>query len=157
MGKPWGRVMFRQVTRIVCLAFLLPLANAGSPALAQDAFFKGREIKLIVGTGAGGGYNAYARLVARYLPKYIPGQPTFVVQTMPGASGVKAVNYLYAAAPKDGSVISTFNNSMAVYQALGQPGIQFKNQNLEKIHVFKGVESHYKFCGRFPGGNPGGD
>jgi tripartite-type tricarboxylate transporter receptor subunit TctC len=95
---------------------MLPVLLAGTPAFADDAFFKGREIKLIVGTGAGGGYDAYARLVARFLPKHMPGNPTFVVQTMSGASGVKAVNYLYSAAPKDGSVIATFNNSMAVYQ-----------------------------------------
>lgn len=114
---------------------MVPALLAGSPALAQDAaaFFQSREVKLIVGTGAGGGYDTYARLVARFLPKHLPGNPTFVVQTMPGASGVKAVNYLYAAAPKDGSVISTFNNSMAVYQALGQPGAQFKSEEFSWI------------------------
>jgi tripartite-type tricarboxylate transporter receptor subunit TctC len=120
----------------LCLsAVLLPALLAGSVARSQDAtgFFKGRELRLIVGTGAGGGYDAYARVVARFLPKHIAGNPTIIVQTMPGASGVKAVNYLYAAAPKDGSVIATFNNSMAVYQALGQPGIQFKCEELSWI------------------------
>lgn len=125
--------MFRPAVALSISTLMLPALLAGTPALADEAFFKGREIKLIVGTGAGGGYDAYARLVARYLPKHLPGAPTFVVQTMPGASGVKAVNYLYSAAPKDGSVISTFNNSMAVYQSLGQPGIQFKCEELSWI------------------------
>lgn len=111
---------------------LLVAAVAGfsSSATAQDSFYAGREVRLIVGTGAGGGYDTYARLVARYLGNHIPGNPTFVVSSMPGASGVKAVNYLYSAAPKDGSVIATFNNSMPVYQAIGQPGIQFKSEEL---------------------------
>lgn len=121
-------------------AVVLLIGNIGgalgsNPAAGQDAaaFYKGREVKLIVGTGAGGGYDTYARLVARFLPKHMPGNPIFVVQTMPGASGVKAVNYLYGAAPKDGSVIATFNNAMPFYQAVGQPGIQFKCEELSWI------------------------
>lgn len=125
--------MFHKTTAFHGLAVLLPALLATAPALGDDGFFKGREVKLIVGTGAGGGYDTYARLVARYLPKHMPGNPTIVVQTMPGASGVKAVNYLYSAAPKDGSVIATFNNSMAFYQTIGQPGIQFKCQELSWI------------------------
>ena len=109
------------------------LACVSTVALAQDNFFAGREVRLIVGTGTGGGYDTYARLVARYLGGHIPGNPTFVVSAMPGASGVKAVNYLYSAAPKDGSVIATFNNAMPVYQAVGQPGIQFKCEELSWI------------------------
>jgi tripartite-type tricarboxylate transporter receptor subunit TctC len=65
--------------------------------------------------------------------RYVPGNPTFVVQNMPGASGSKAVNYLYSVAPKDGSVLSIFNNSMPVYQALRQPGIQFSTEKLSWI------------------------
>jgi tripartite-type tricarboxylate transporter receptor subunit TctC len=106
------------------------LTCVSTAAAAQDSFFAGREVRLIVGTGAGGGYDTYARLVARYLGDHIPGNPSFVVSTMPGASGVKAVNYLYSTAPKDGSVIATFNNAMPVYQAVGQPGIQFKCEEL---------------------------
>jgi tripartite-type tricarboxylate transporter receptor subunit TctC len=138
-GDPFDGAPREDLMRVKAAVFLsfvmVPALLAGSPALAQNAaaFFKGREVKLIVGTGAGGGYDTYARLTARFLPKHMPGNPLFVVQTMPGASGVKAVNYLYAAAPKDGSVIATFNNSMAVYQALGQPGIQFKCEELSWI------------------------
>lgn len=106
-------------------------ATLAVPAAAQDRdFFRGKEIKVIVGTGAGGGYDAYARLVTRHLGRHIPGDPSFVVQHMPGASGIKAVNYLYSVAPKDGTMFSTFNNSMPVYQAIGQAGIQFKTEEL---------------------------
>ncbi|MGE5537734.1 MAG: Bug family tripartite tricarboxylate transporter substrate binding protein [Gemmatimonas sp.] len=106
------------------------------PAAAADAvetFFNGREIRLVVGTGSGGGYDAYARLVARFMGKYVPGTPTIVVQNMPGASGIKAVNFLYSVAPKDGTALATFNNSMPVYQAIGQTGVQFKTESLSWV------------------------
>lgn len=111
---------------------LLAAAITAAPiaAMAEDSFFAGREVRIIVGTGTGGGYDTYGRLVARFLGSHIPGKPTFVVQSMPGASGIKAVNYLYSVAPKDGSVFAIFNNSMPVYQAIGQPGVQFKCEEL---------------------------
>ena len=95
--------------------------------------YHGREIKVIVGTGAGGGYDTYARLLTRHLGKHIPGSPNFIVQHMPGASGIKAVNFLYSVAHKDGATFATFNNSMPVYQAVNQPGIQFKTEELTWI------------------------
>lgn len=114
-------------------ATAVALACLATEAVAQDSFYAGREVRIIVGTGAGGGYDTYGRLVARYLGTHIPGNPSFVVQSMPGASGIKAVNYLYSVAPKDGTVISIFNNSMPVYQATSQPGIQFKCEELSWI------------------------
>ena len=96
-------------------------------------YFAGKTIRIIVGTGSGGGYDGAARLTARYLGKYIPGNPAFVVENMPGASGIKATNYLYAAAPKDGTVIATVNNSMPVYQAIGQEGVRFQAEDLNWI------------------------
>ena len=84
-----------------------------------------------MGTGSGGGYDGAARLTARYLGKYIPGNPSFVVENMPGASGIKATNFLYAAAPKDGTVIATVNNSMPVYQAIGQHGRALQGRRTE--------------------------
>src|SRR5439155_21761948 len=75
----------------------------------------------------------YARLVARHLGRHIPGHPGFVVETMPGASGIRALNHLYAAAPSDGTVIATFNSAIPFYQAVGQPGIRFKSEALSWI------------------------
>jgi tripartite-type tricarboxylate transporter receptor subunit TctC len=112
------------------LAGLLPV----HPGAAQDAnFFAGKQIRIIVGTGSGGGYDGAARLTARYLGKYIPGNPTFVVENMPGASGIKATNYLYDTAPKDGTVLATVNNSIPFYQAINQPGVRFKAEELSWI------------------------
>jgi tripartite-type tricarboxylate transporter receptor subunit TctC len=114
------------------------LAYFSPVAAAQDAggFFAGRQIRIIVGTGAGRGYDTYARLVARHLGKHVAGHPNFVVENMPGASGIRAINYLYGAAPSDGTVIATFNNAIPFYQAVGQPGIRFKAEELSWIGSF---------------------
>lgn len=120
----------RRLGKVLCLAALVA-SGFGEVARAQEpAFYAGKQIRLIVGTGVGGGYDAYARLVARFMGKYIPGEPTLVVQTMPGASGATAVSYLYANAPRDGLVIATFNSAMPFYQAIGQPGTRFKSEDL---------------------------
>jgi tripartite-type tricarboxylate transporter receptor subunit TctC len=122
--------MIRRISS--ALVVTLALLAAGGPLAAQD-FFAGKQIRIIVGTGAGGGYDTYARLVARHLGQFIPGNPTFVVENLPGASGIKAVNYLYGVAPKDGTVLATFNNAIPLYQATGQPGITFKSEELSWI------------------------
>jgi tripartite-type tricarboxylate transporter receptor subunit TctC len=100
-------------------------------AAVADDFFAGKRISVIVGTSAGGGYDGYARLFAGHASRHIPGQPTIIVQNMPGASGIKAVNYLNETAPRDGTVIGTFNNAMPLYQILGSKGIRF---NVEDFH-----------------------
>jgi tripartite-type tricarboxylate transporter receptor subunit TctC len=89
---------------------VLALAALAAPAGAEsvEEFYKGRVVNLVVGQTPGGGYDLTARVVARYLGKHIPGDPTVVVQNMPGAGAIKAANYLYAIAPKNGSVISLF-------------------------------------------------
>lgn len=122
-----------RISSALCFAAVLA-AGINGGAAAQDAnFYAGKQVRLIVGTGVGGGYDAYARLVARFMPKYIPGEPTIIVQSMPGASGATAVSYLYAQAPRDGLVIATFNSAMPFYQAIGQPGTRFKSDELSWI------------------------
>ena len=76
---------------------------------AEDEFFKGRTVTLVVGYSAGGGYDQYARLLARHLGSAIPGNPGVLVQNMPGAASLTAVRYLDASAPRDGTVITTFD------------------------------------------------
>jgi len=119
----------------ILFAALLGLLPSSHSSQAQDAgnFFAGKQIRIIVGTGAGGGYDTYARLVARHLGQFIPGNPSFAVENMPGASGIKAVNFLYSTAPKDGTVLATFNNAIPLYQATGQQGIAFKSEELSWI------------------------
>jgi tripartite-type tricarboxylate transporter receptor subunit TctC len=98
----------------------LRLATAGAlllsfPALAAEdpeAFYKGKQIHLIASTDPGGLYDIYGRLFAPFLADHIPGHPTIVVQNMPGAGGLKMVNYIYNTAPKDGTVIGATHSSI---------------------------------------------
>jgi tripartite-type tricarboxylate transporter receptor subunit TctC len=95
------------LNRIVCAAALLTIA-AAAPSAAQDAvaqFYRGKQMEIIVGSSAGGGYDTYARLLSRHMGKHIPGNPGFVVQNMPGAGGNKAAGFVYGVAPQDGTVI----------------------------------------------------
>ena len=98
------------------------------PALAQpsvESFYKGRVVELVVGTLPGGGYDLYGRLIARYLGRHIPGQPTVIVRNMPGAGHLRMANWLYNAAPRDGSVLATTPQSIAIEQLLGTDGVQY--------------------------------
>jgi tripartite-type tricarboxylate transporter receptor subunit TctC len=81
-------------------------------------FYKGRTVTLIVGYGPGGGYDLFARLLARHLGRYIPGNPTIVVQNMPGAGSLRATNYLYTVAPRDGATIGSFARDMPLLAIL---------------------------------------
>src|SRR5437879_3853177 len=106
----------RYVTAIgVALALLAP------SAFAED-FYKGKQIRLLVGSDAGGGYDAWARLMARYWPDYIPGNPTFIVQNMPGASSLTAINYVANSVPKDGTVIAAVQNQIGYEPLLDLSG-----------------------------------
>ena len=98
----------------VALAVALNAAAVPAGAAGVGDFYKGRTVSLVIGYRVGGGYDLYAREVARYLGKHIPGNPTVVPQNMPGAGSLKSVMYLYAAAAKDGSVIGTFGRTEAV-------------------------------------------
>ena len=95
------------------------------PASAQTPFFKDKTITVVTSTGAGGTYDITARAVARYMPKYIPGQPTMVVQNMPGGGNVLATNHMFNIAPKDGTAIATLHTAMPLHQALGGQGVRF--------------------------------
>ena len=85
---------------------LAALALGASPAVAQEPFYKGKTINIMVGFGPGGGYDLYARLLARVLGNHIPGVPNVVVQNMTGAGGVRAANHVFTAAPKDGLTVA---------------------------------------------------
>ena len=98
----------------VAAAILALTAVAG--AAGVDDFYKGpgRNISLIIGYSVGGGYDAYARLLARFLGKHVPGEPSIIPQQMTGAGSLRAANYIYTVAPKDGSVFGTFSRSMGI-------------------------------------------
>src|SRR5215468_8953284 len=108
------------------LAALVAIVIAPSPAAAQADFYKGRTIELIVSTGVGGGLDANARVVARHLVNHIPGQPSIVVKNMPGAGHIRAANYVFTQAPKDGGTIATFIPVFVMAQVLERSrSIQF--------------------------------
>jgi hypothetical protein len=114
------RSMTKMAARIGCAAagFVLNLAlsigAAGQLAAADgdNDFYNGKQIRLIVSTDAGGAYDTYARLLAQVLREHIPGNPTIIVQNMPGAAGLKAANYIYNSAPRDGTVIAGTHSSV---------------------------------------------
>ena len=95
------------------------------PALAQDAFYKGKTIRIIVGAAAGGGYDTYSRAIARHMGKYVAGNPTFVVDNMPGAGFLISANYMYKVAKPDGLTIGHFIGGLFLQQLLGKPCVEF--------------------------------
>jgi tripartite-type tricarboxylate transporter receptor subunit TctC len=98
----------------------LCLLLSGLPAWSQPATpFRGKELRILVGYAAGGGYDIYARAVAQHLGRHIPGSPAIIVQNMPGADGLSAANNIYSQAPKDGTVIAVTNRNVAVAPILG--------------------------------------
>ncbi len=107
------------------LGVIILIALSGrAPADPVEDFYRGHALTLVISYTVGGGYDLYARVLARYLGKYIPGHPTIVPENMPGAGGLRASNYLYTAAPKDGSVIGTFSRSIPT-MPLVTPGLAF--------------------------------
>ena len=115
--------MLRILPSAVAAALLAVAAPARADSVAD--FYRGKRINLVIGFGTGGGYDSYARLLARFIGEHIPGNPGVVAQNMPGAGSRGAANWLYRVAPKDGTVIATLGQGTATDQALGQPGIQF--------------------------------
>ena len=112
--------------RLALAIALFGFAMAGARADAVSDFYKDKVISLLVGSGPGGGYDIYGRLLARHLGQFIPGHPNIVVQNMPGAGGLRAVNYLFNVAPKDGTVIGTFAHDLVLVGLLGGNGnVQF--------------------------------
>ena len=96
--------------------------GAGASALAQDAvanFYKGKQITLQVGSSPGGGYDTYARLIARFMGRHIPGNPTIIVVNLSGAGGNVLANQLYAIGPKDGTVIGAVQSGVILEPLLG--------------------------------------
>jgi tripartite-type tricarboxylate transporter receptor subunit TctC len=117
--------VFRPFLSAVCAVFAA--GAAAKPASASEAeFYKGRVVQMLVGFSAGGGYDLYARVLARHLGKHLEGNPPVVIQNMPGAGSLKAANYLYTVAPRDGTVIATFDRGLPMERLLGRTeGLSF--------------------------------
>lgn len=115
-------------------AALLILSLRPPTADAVASFYSGKTIQVLIGYSAGGGYDTYARILARHMGRHIPGKPALVPQNMPGAGSLRALNYLYNVAPKDGTVIATFARGLAMEPLFGRTqGIQFDATKLTWI------------------------
>jgi tripartite-type tricarboxylate transporter receptor subunit TctC len=117
------------------LSIALTLAIQTLPVFAQEDFYKGKTIRLIVGLAPGGGFDTYSRVIARHIGKHIPGNPTMVVDNMPGAASLLAANYVYKAAKPDGLTIGNFVGGLSFQQMLGLPGVEFDALKFEFIGV----------------------
>jgi tripartite-type tricarboxylate transporter receptor subunit TctC len=94
-------------------------------AAGVEEFYKGRTLQVVIGYSAGGGYDLYARVLARHIARHIPGNPTVTPQNMPGAGSLKAANYLYSVAPRDGTVIGIFGRGLAMEPLIGTSDAKF--------------------------------
>jgi len=125
------------MTKFARLSFAIAVVAAMMVAPAARAettaeFFKGKTIRIIIGTGMGGSYGVYGQLVARHLGRFLPGEPTLIVQSMPGAGGLVALNYLAQKAPRDGTTISVIHVTL-VQESLFNPRAKFNANEFEWI------------------------
>jgi tripartite-type tricarboxylate transporter receptor subunit TctC len=126
----------RNTTLKLSASFLLLLSLSISPVLAQDGFYKGKTVRIIVGASAGGGYDTYSRTIARHMGRHIPGNPVLVVDNMPGAGFLISANHMYKVAKPDGLTIGHFIGGLFLQQLLGsRPGIEFDARKFEYIGV----------------------
>jgi tripartite-type tricarboxylate transporter receptor subunit TctC len=100
-------------------------ATSSASAAGVEEFYKGRTLQVIIGYSAGGGYDLYGRTLARHIGRHLPGNPQVTAQNMPGAGSLKALNYLYAVAPKDGTAIGIFGRGMAMEPLIGAGDAKF--------------------------------
>jgi tripartite-type tricarboxylate transporter receptor subunit TctC len=117
-----------RLEKLIAALGLITFALGWSQGTRADPvadFYKGKTVNIIVGFGPGGGYDEYARVLARYFGRHIPGKPSVIVQNMEGAGSVRAANHVYNVAPKDGTVIAAVNQNLPMYQLLGGAGAQF--------------------------------
>ncbi len=105
---------------LVAGALVLCAANSAGAQDQVEQFYRGKQIQIVVGSSAGGGYDAYARLIARHIGNFIPGNPTVVVQNMSGAGSNRAAGYIYGVAPKDGTAIGAIFPGAVLQPLLGE-------------------------------------
>ena len=123
--------MRRSALAVLMGAVALVLVGSGS--LEAQSFFAGKTVRIVVGLAPGGGFDTYARLLARHLGKHIPGNPTVVVENMTGAGGLISANHLYRVAKPDGLSLAHVPGTLLLGQVLGQPGVEFDARKFEYI------------------------
>jgi len=126
-------------------AALVGAVSLAVPASADAVadFYKGRKVTILVGFGVGGGVDTFGRLLGRHLSAHLPGNPSVIVQNMPGGGGFKSTNYLYNAAPQDGTYITIMLPSNAVEPLMGNPGAKW---DTFKLHWLGNLTRDYVSC-----------
>ena len=118
-----GHGRWAAITRCICLVVVATASAAQMGTARADPvadFYRGKTMRMLIGYGPGGGYDIYGRLVAQFLPKHLPGAPIIVVQNMPGGGSFVAAKYMSEAAPKDGTVLGSLAQTLALDSALAQ-------------------------------------
>jgi tripartite-type tricarboxylate transporter receptor subunit TctC len=109
----------------ICLASCLAPAPACAQAQESAPFYRGKTIRIVISTGVAGGYAEYARVIAEHMGRHIAGNPSFIVQSMPGAGGLQAANYLFTQAAQDGTTIGIVHSSVPLAPLWGSKGVRF--------------------------------
>ncbi|MBI2367711.1 MAG: hypothetical protein HYV01_22290 [Deltaproteobacteria bacterium] len=117
---------------IFVLCLLLATAVGRTDVQAQD-FYKGKTIRVIVATTPGGGFDAYSRAITRHMGKHLPGNPSFVVENMPGAGFLIGTNYLYNQAKPDGLTLGNWIGTLVLHQVIGRKGVEFDARRFEYV------------------------
>jgi tripartite-type tricarboxylate transporter receptor subunit TctC len=113
--------MKQLATAWLVAAGVAAFADAAGAQTSVEQFYAGKSITLYIGYAAGGGYDAYGRLLSKYMSRHIPGNPTIIPQNMDGAGGLRTASYLFTVAPKDGTAIGTFGEFLTIAPLLGTP------------------------------------
>lgn len=125
MGHAW--------TKAAIAAMTFAAMSLGAQAqTSAETFYRGKDVRIIVGAGVGGTYGLYGQLAARHLRKHIPGQPALTIQTMPGAGGNIALNYTYSVAPKDGTVMHLIHSDL-LFETLLNPAVKYNAKDYNYI------------------------
>ena len=127
----------------LCCGLMATALASATPALAEPVadFYRGRQVSLVLSTGAGGGYASYAHAFAPYLSKHVPGNPNIVVQNMPGAGGIRAMQYFASIAPRDGSVLGLVHSSVPFAPLYGIKGATFDPRAMNWIGSINSSEA----------------
>src|SRR5437667_11375471 len=126
--------MTRALVGLVAAASLILLLSVNS-ANAQEPFYRGKTVRIIVGASAGGGYDTYSRTIARHMGKHIPGNPVFVVDNMPGAGFLISANYMYRVAKADGLTVGCFIVGLFLQPPLASTSTEFDACNLSSLSL----------------------
>ena len=126
--------MQKNLSRLISMIAAVFFSAAAADSATQD-FYKGKTLRIVVGSSAGGGFDTYTRVIARHIGRHLPGNPAIIVQNMPGAGQLIAANHLYKVAKPDGLTMGNFIGGLLLRQILGQPGIEFDALKFEYVGV----------------------